>query len=57
MTGKVVVSVERYDLKFGTYEPKGRTVRNRLLKEKETIAQSVGNVLIKMLEDQKGLKI
>lgn len=53
MTGKVVVSVERYDLKFGTHKLKERAVRNRLLQEKETIAKSVGNVIIKMLEDQK----
>lgn len=57
MTNEVVVSIERYDLKFGTWKPKGRVVINRSIKEKETITKSIGNVIIKMFEDQKGLKI
>lgn len=57
MTNQAVVSIERYDLKFGTWKPKGRGMSNRSMQEKETIAKSIGNVIVKMFEDQKGLKI
>ena len=57
MTNQSVVSIERYDLKFGTWEPKGKVVSNRSMRDKETIAKSISNVIVKMFEDQKGLKI
>lgn len=53
MTNQTVVSIERYDLKFGTWKTKGRIVSNRSMQEKETIAKSIGNVIVKMFEDQK----
>ena len=52
MTKISEVSVSRYDLKFGTYKLKGKAGSNKLKQDKEIIAKSIGNVIVKMLEEK-----
>lgn len=53
MANETVVSVDRYDLKFGTYQAQEKSVENKIEEKKKSIAKSIGNVIVKMFEDQK----
>lgn len=52
MAKEVIVSIERYDLKFGIYQPKQQSRTKKTAEQKETITKSIGNVLVKMFEEQ-----
>lgn len=52
MAKEVIVSIERYDLKFGIYQPKQQSCTKKTAEQKETITKSIGNVLVKMFEEQ-----